>query len=133
MRRKIWIPVLVTVLTLAVAGLPRNTWKTVAAGATSLRSAAVPRIASWIDRLQSDAPRWIESVRAASPGALPVAVGAGSTLLAACTLWLAHRASRPKPRRVLDLARRGHHPADIARRTGLAQDAVRAMLRPRSR
>ena len=64
------------------------------------------------------------------PGGVPVATAALVALAAAIALVMwRRRARRPRPL-VLELAARGEATSEIARRTGLPQDAVRLLLSP---
>jgi hypothetical protein len=129
MKPTIWTPVLITGLVLGLAGLPRSMWRTAAVQVDRWRAVTGPVV----ERLFHEGGEALRVGMATAQRTEAVWGPIGAALLAVVPLsaafLLATRARRPVQRRVLDLARRGHHPADIARRTGLAQDAVRSVLK----
>ena len=129
MNRRLWGTVAVVLLVLAGVS-----W---AAGATG---GLEPAVAWW-----SGATTRVMAWLAANGPALEAALGALALPTAAAALavalgvggWRRHRGRRraasghAEPwRTVIEMGRKGGHPAAIARATGLAQDAVRIMLAP---
>lgn len=155
MRRSIWIAVVVTALVLAgAAEMPRLPW-TRAAGlagqmlarvvewAASLRlpvvlSGAWERLSGLAGQTLQRVVESLASLRLALPAAwstgpapwAPAAAGVASLLLAGGAGFLLSRRQRDRRGLVLRLARRGRATVRIARRTRMAQDAVRTLLHP---
>jgi hypothetical protein len=96
-----------------------------AIGATPA-AAAAQRLAHELQERALEAAR---AARAATPPAARPAAGAALLLAPGALVGLV-RFRRDPRRRVMALARRGTPVAAIARRTGLAQDAVRALMAP---
>jgi hypothetical protein len=158
MTRRVWIPVLVTVAALSVAGLaPRASWSELGAGAARLARGAWPAATVAVTPLGTRAAavlaplgaRATEQGRHALAAAVPAARAASLALSAFARSPLGGRAAvalavvaalalggalaarvRAPRARVLRLARAGRAAAGIARRTGLARDAVRMTLSP---
>jgi hypothetical protein len=136
MNRATWTAVFWTVVVLVAATLSTSLpWHEmappVAQNASLVWNREASRARAWLDErrfilaLQSGG-------RARVPGATPAAAAAvaGAVLaLAGVTVMLARRVRRPRPQ-VLRMAGKGESAAEIARRTGLPQDAVRLMLSP---
>jgi len=131
MNRSTWTAVLVTVTLLVGAtcstylpwgGVARRAAPTVAA----LRDWAVERQFVFA----AGAPHRMPPAAAVATVASG-AIGAAAAVAAAVVAFVAWRAGRRRPRAVvLRLARRGGAVADIARASGLSQDAVRLLLTP---
>lgn len=115
MRRTTWLAVLVTALLLAVAGntafVTQIPWSKIA----QLASEVGEHVSSWVGSL----------LRVIRPIDLTIGVLAATSILA--TVFFEVRRRRCPVRH---LARKGRSTAEIARRTYLAQDAVRSLLEP---
>lgn len=142
MKRSTWSAVLATVLVLAAAGtLPRlfgggaPLGRAVVAWVAHAAEGAEARlvVAALVARAEWSEPH---AVPVPSPAAWGAAL-AGIAVLSAAALARKRTRRRRGPgrpahrvRRALGLAREGRDAASIARELGLAQDAVRALLRP---
>ncbi len=99
----------------------------VASSALSASSTASRRAWAWTALRAPDA---LAALAAAATGAAAWVVAPLVMLLALGARSLAARARRTSRSRVLGRARRGGSAASIARRMGIPQDAVRALMRP---
>ncbi len=143
MKRSTWSAVLVTVLVLAAAGtLPRLSGhgvplaRAAAAWAAHAAEGAGARVVVGVLVARAE---WsgVRGVTVAPPPAWAGGLSGIAVLLAGALAWGRTRrrrrpAGRPahRVRRALVMARDGRDAASIARELGLAQDAVRALLRP---
>jgi hypothetical protein len=150
MKRRIWGPVIVTSVVLVVAGLvPRTSWRDLGPRAGSLARAATvaaqvavrqaaPRVAQGAQSAAAALAAAAVATREAAArldagGAAAVSAVSAAALMALLAWAIARRPAdrhRHTRSRVIRLARRGGEAARIARRTGLARDAVRMALRP---
>jgi hypothetical protein len=155
-RRRLW---LVTTISCAVLALPTvvrliglvaplDAWRAtmtttltrLGSGAASASRDAIEVGRRWISAAavgihgalqHSLTPGAVAQWRAVLPMVLAVALGLAVVVLAAgLIIRRRSRSGASVPRRVRGLARRGTSIHSIAARTGLAQDAVRQMLRP---
>lgn len=140
MSRKLWTAVLVTVLLMILGGsLPGRVpaswlaagsaaWEGVVARVPEWRTGAASAGSALADEVVARLPALERGLR--SPEALVAGAGFLAVLAGAClALTLAGRRRDPF-RTVVRLAGRGRPVASVARRTRLAQDAVRTLLRP---
>jgi hypothetical protein len=102
----------------------RRLWSLTALACVLLILPSLP--AGWRWAAFDGVTRLAVSLPAPGPMPAPLAVAAGSLLLA--TALLVRRLRRPAAEVATRLARRGRPVPVIARRTGLAQDAVRDLL-----
>ena len=129
MRRKTWTAVLVTVVLMVVAGnlpgrLPPSwlvagsaLWDGLVVAGSALWDGLVARLPALVRQLQTPA------VTVGAAAFLAVLAGALFTLALVCR-------RRDPFRMVIREVRGGRHIARVARRTRLAQDAVRTLLHP---
>jgi hypothetical protein len=124
----------------------RRVWLSVVVAAALLVASSVLRApAEWADRGRrverivtprlEGARRWLAArptAAAGAGGAIAVLVLAGLGLLRGARARRRRAAGHEPPwREAIELAGRGRSVVEIARRTGLAQDAVRTVLTPR--
>jgi hypothetical protein len=120
MRRSVWTAVMLTTLSLVPWGLPLRSWLTASGLETLLHELLAGRFPGpLLSRVNGTA-------------ALASALLFGAVMCAALAVR-AFLATNERRRSVLSQARQGRATAVIARRTGLAQDAVRLLLQPEGR
>jgi hypothetical protein len=125
MRRSTWFAVLLTALVLAGGGLVTPRAPAALSEALAQAGPAAVRLllgSGWL-AARIAVLEWTPLATAAALGA------AAAAALAVLAALLARRPRRPPRHAVRRLARRGRSVAAVARRTGLAQDAVRSLLR----
>ena len=140
MRRKLWTAVLVTVVLMVIAGnLPDRLPSSWLVAGSALWDGIVARTPALWDGIVARTPALWDGIVARLPALAlalrtpAVAVGSAAFLAALAgalfTLALAGRRRDPF-KTVIREVRGGRHIASVARRTRLAQDAVRTLLRP---